>query len=61
MFEKTMVGFGRTELSLRLWVSKFGALSHEHGPWGWFLQGKRNNYGFRTIVVGLVLVKKLKT
>ena len=57
----TGVPFGRTELSLRLWVSKFGALSHEHGAKGWLLQGKRNNYGFRTIVVGLVLVKELKT
>ena len=49
--------FGRKELSLRLWVSNVGALSHEHGTWGWFLQGKRNNYGFRTIIVGLVWVK----
>ena len=50
--------FGRTELSLRLWLSKFGALANEHGPWGWFLQGKSNNYRVRTIVVGLVLVKE---
>ena len=52
--------FGRTELSLRLSVSKFGALSHGQGPRGWFPQGKRNNYGFRTIAVGLVLVKNQK-
>ena len=60
--EKVQIGisgvpFGRTELSLRLSVSKFGALSHGQGPRGWFPQGKRNNYGFRTIAVGLVLVK----
>ena len=33
----TGVPFGRTELSLRLSVSKFCTLSHEHGPKDWFL------------------------
>ena len=53
--------FGRTELSLRLSVFKCGALSHGQGPRGWFLQGKRKSYGFRTNAVCLVLVKPLQT
>ena len=57
----TGVPFGRTELSLRLSVSIFGALSRGHGPKACFLQGKRKSYGFRTNAVSLVLIKTLKT
>ena len=32
IFEKTRVGFGRTELSLRLSCTEFCALSSGHGP-----------------------------
>ena len=41
----TGVPYGRTELSLRLSGSKFGALSHGHGPRVWFLQGKEKTVG----------------
>ena len=34
IFEKTRVGFGRTELSLRLSCTEFCALSSWHGPRG---------------------------
>ena len=34
IFEKTRVGFGRTELSLRLSCTEFCALSSGHGPMG---------------------------
>ena len=34
IFEKTRVGFGRTELSLRLSCTEFCALSSGHGPRG---------------------------
>ena len=32
IFEKTRVGFGRTELSIRLICTEFCALSSGHGP-----------------------------
>ena len=32
VFEKTRVGFGRTELSIRLSCAEFCALSPGHGP-----------------------------
>ena len=34
IFKKTRVGFGRTELSLRLSCTEFCALSSGHGPRG---------------------------
>ena len=39
IFEKTRVGFGRTELSLRLSCTEFSALSSGHGLRGLGLQG----------------------
>ena len=39
IFEKTRVGFGRTELSLRLSCTEFCALSSGHGPRGLGFQG----------------------
>ena len=39
IFEKTRVGFGRTELSLRLSCTEFCALSYGHGPKGKGLKG----------------------
>ena len=38
-FEKTRVGFGRTELSLRLSCAEFCALSSGHGPRGRGFEG----------------------
>ena len=39
IFEKTRVGFGRTELSLRLSCTEFCALSSGHGPRGQGFEG----------------------
>ena len=39
IFKKTRVGFGRTELSLRLSCTEFSALSSGHGLRGLGLQG----------------------
>ena len=39
IFEKTRVGFGRTELSLRLSCTEFCALSFGHGPRGRGFEG----------------------
>ena len=44
IFEKTRVGFGSPELSLRLSCTEFSALSSGHGPrdlgsWGFFRGG----------------------
>ena len=39
IFEKTRVGFGRTELSLRLSCTEFCALSSGHGPRGRGFEG----------------------
>ena len=41
IFEKTRVGFGRTELSLRLSWTEFCALSSGHGPRGEGFMGAR--------------------
>ena len=40
IFEKTRVGFGRTELSLRLSCTEFRALSSGHGPRGQGFEGE---------------------
>ena len=39
IFEKTRVGFGRTELSLMLSCTEFCALSSGHGPRGQGFEG----------------------
>ena len=46
IFEKTRVGFGRTELSLRLSWTEFYALSSGHGPKGLGFQGGSSRVDF---------------
>ena len=46
MFEKTRVGFGRTELSLRLSCTEFCALSSGHGPRGRGFKGFSKTLNF---------------
>ena len=46
IFEKTRVGFGRTELSLRLSCTEFSALSSEHGPRDLGFQGGSSMWDF---------------
>ena len=51
IFEKTRVGFGRTELSLRLSWTEFCALSSRHGPrWKGF-QGGSSRVDFHVFQV----------
>ena len=51
IFEKTRVGFGRTELSLMLSCTEFCALSSAHGPMGkGFFKGFRKT--FKTLSPG---------
>ena len=44
--KKTRVGFGRTELSLRLSCTEFCALSSGHGPRGLGFQGGSSTVDF---------------
>ena len=46
IFEKTRVGFGRTELSLRAIGTTFCALSSGHGPRGLGFQGGSSGVDF---------------
>ena len=46
IFEKTRVGFGRTELSLRLSCTEFCALSSGHGPRGRGFEGGEETLDF---------------
>ena len=46
IFEKTRVGFGRTELSLRLSCTEFCALSSGHGPRVFGFQGGEEGVNF---------------
>ena len=48
IFEKTRVGFGRTELSLRLSWTEFCALSSGHGPRGRGFEGFCKTLDFHT-------------
>ena len=72
--KKTRVGFGRTELSLRLSCTEFCALSSGHGPRGLGFQGGRPGWSFMffrgvknprkkclnfLVKVGTVFLKKL--
>ena len=45
----TGVPFGRTELSIRLWTSKSGALQFGHGPVGCFPQWRSKGSSFGII------------
>ena len=56
----TGMPFGRTELSLRLWFSKSGALLFGHGPRGWLLRGKGKMYQCLHDLLGLFLVETTK-
>ena len=46
IFEKTRVGFGRTELSLMLSYTEFCALSSGHGPRGSGFEGGEETLDF---------------
>ena len=52
MFEKTRVGFGRTELSLRLSCTEFCALSSGHGPRGKGFEGGGESLDFHDFLGG---------
>ena len=52
IFEKTRVGFGRTELSLRLSCTEFCALSSGHGPRGRGFEGGGEPLDFHDFVGG---------
>ena len=55
IFEKTGVGFGRTELSLRAIGTTFGALLFGHGPKGGLgFQGGSSGVDFN-VILGAVL------
>ena len=53
IFEKTGVGFGRTELSLRLSCTEFCALSSGHGPGVLGFQGGPSGLDFYVFVGGV--------
>ena len=57
--EKTRVGFGRTELSLRLSCTEFCALSSGHGPRGLGFQGGGVSCFSRGPKLGPYFLKKL--
>ena len=48
--KKTSVGFGRTELSLRLSCAEFCALSSGHGPRGRGFQGGEETLDFHFVL-----------
>ena len=52
IFEKTRVGFGRTELSLRLSCTELCALSSGHGPRGKGFQGGPSGVDFHVFQGG---------
>ena len=52
IFEKTRVGFGRTELSLRLSCAEFRALSLGHGPRGLGFYGGSSGADLCILVLG---------
>ena len=61
IFEKTRVGFGRTELSLRLSCTEFCALSSGHGPRGLRFEGGGENLDFHDFFWGVKNGKKHET
>ena len=54
--EKTMVGFGRTELSLSLSCTEFRALSHGHGFRGPCFNGVRKSWVFHDFLDSFLTV-----
>ena len=56
--KKTRVGFGRTELSLRLSCTELCALSSGHGPRGRGFEGGRETLDFHDRFGGVKNVKK---
>ena len=59
-FEKTRVGFGRTELSLRLSCTEFCALSSGHGPKGQGSEGFSKTLDFHYFLGGSKIGKNMK-
>ena len=59
IFEKTRVGFGRTELSLRLSWTEFCALSSGHGPRGEGFYGGSSRVDFHVFQGGQKSAKKI--
>ena len=55
---KTRVGFGRTELSLRLSCTEFCALSSGHGPRGRGFEGGGETLDFHDFFLGSKMEKK---
>ena len=60
IFEKTRVGFGRTELSLRLSCTEFCALSSGHGPRGRGFEGFCKTLDFHDFLGGSKMEKNMK-
>ena len=60
IFEKTRVGFGRTELSLRLSCTEFYALSSGHGPRGRGLEWGGETLDFHNFLGGKKWEKNMK-
>ena len=60
IFEKTRVGFGRTELSLRLSCTEFCALSSGHGPRGQGFEGGEETLDFHDFFGGSKMQKNMK-
>ena len=58
IFEKTRVGFGRTELSLRLSCTEFRALSSGHGPRNPWFEGGGETLDFHDLFGGVKNGKK---
>ena len=60
IFAKTRVGFGRTELSLRLSYTEFCALSSGHGPRGLGFEGGGETLDFHLFFGGSKIEKNMK-
>ena len=60
IFEKTRVGFGRTELSLRLSCTEFCALSSGQGPSGRGFEGFCETLDFHDFLRGSKKKKNMK-
>ena len=58
-FEKTRVGFGRTELSLRLFCTELCALSSGHGPRVLGFQGVSSGVDFHDFQGGQKSAKQI--
>ena len=60
IFEKTRVGFGRTELSLRLSCTEFCALSSGHGLRGRGFEGRGETLDVHDFLGGSKMQKNMK-